>query len=76
MDGYQILMYLHECIDILITNNISESLIKNLENEKVMVQYDIYSHIESYEHLYRNHRFYTRDPPTTLINIHNRLPGG
>ena len=28
-----------------------------------------YSHIESYEHLNRNHRVITRDPPTSLINI-------
>ena len=28
-----------------------------------------YSHIESYEHLNRNHRAITRDPPTFSINI-------
>ena len=28
-----------------------------------------YSHIESYEHLYGIHRFYTHDPPTSSINI-------
>ena len=41
----------------------------NLENEKVMVHNNIYSHIESYKHLNRNHRVITRDPPTSLINI-------